>query len=645
MTDRGQLISASEQDIQGITRRLIDDAGPLQFIREAVVNGLEAGASTITWGRHDNLSEDVRDFDGDDRYPKLRYTDNGCGMSPRGLVENTKNLGRTGDKVGGYDNRGIGQKVSGLRFSPGGVDIGSVQNGRAFEVRLWKNPDSSNYELARLSVGVIIENDLAKYPDLVRDSGQGTVIDFWGHSSSIPQDTTHVPPGYAGSKTNWVYSQMARQFYRIKTNTKIQTRFRVRHEKGKDDRLATDNFTPQGDWLRHNSEYDGTVALPADECGLAGSLRWFYLDEKVLKAGGSTLNVRNQQVGVVRSEGTHDEIYSLHTGRSGKALLDAFGVGPISRHMAIYVEVDATPEVHPDTARTRLLYESGENQDLPWPAWQEHFRNNLPPKLIELVNTAMGDRHEDWEEKEAEQLRQLADLLGPDAVVPGHSALTLLTRADGEGDSGVDEQPAPDSYVEDDMENVLGLVEHDALRRRRTAKARPATTLKGRKKTGGTHVARKATEADAVPNIRVVWISKDPWIDEHGEERPADEQADEIQYHAAMHSYVGADPVILASVDWHFWAAVLKPFEKAGLSTAVALAALRRSVDWMLKESYATAVKVASAEDDLVVEEFLTKEALTMTVAHPRQIINEVKRTLTQDADPATKDKVRNVFG
>lgn len=126
---------------QHFVERAYRESGPFQWVRETLVNALEAGATRIEYGIEWQAVEAQGVY-------RRVIADNGRGMTPQQLVEFFNTFGGSGKPIGGaHENFGVGAKTSLLPWNPYGIVVISWVNGEAAMIWVKRDAKSGEYGL------------------------------------------------------------------------------------------------------------------------------------------------------------------------------------------------------------------------------------------------------------------------------------------------------------------------------------------------------------------------------------------------------------------------------------------------------------------------------------------------------------------
>jgi hypothetical protein len=126
-------------------------------------------------------------------------------------------------------------------------------------------------------------------------------------------------------------------------------------------------------------------------------------------------NSLSQNSGYINSAGHcaalwQDELYEMTSGRANTASLQGFGIVFGYNQVVLYAEPKAASgvEIFTNTARTTLLIN---NRPLPWAEWQEDFKANMPPAIIEhMEEVAAAADKSDHSNSIKDRLKQVEEL-------------------------------------------------------------------------------------------------------------------------------------------------------------------------------------------------------------------------------------------
>src|SRR2546430_621301 len=120
-----QLRPMQTAGVQHLIERAYRESSQYQWVREMLVNSLEAGATRVEFGIEWQAVERRCVY-------RRLVADNGCGMTPAQLVEFFNTFGGGGKPIGGaHENFGVGSKTSLLPWNKYGMVVISWVGGDA----------------------------------------------------------------------------------------------------------------------------------------------------------------------------------------------------------------------------------------------------------------------------------------------------------------------------------------------------------------------------------------------------------------------------------------------------------------------------------------------------------------------------------
>lgn len=196
-------------------RQMISDAynegEKYQWMREAYINAIEAGATDIEFGiEHSGLIQaGVR---------RRTILDNGHGMEPHELVSFMSTYGGSGKRIGDDGNRGIGFKSSTFQWNPYGILIASWTEGNPdgsmvwlyldedtdrWRITEWEFSDgsiSTVSPVAPLEIGEAVIDVAGMRTEAMLSDGHGTAILLLGTDENADTDSGDPERGEKSSK-------------------------------------------------------------------------------------------------------------------------------------------------------------------------------------------------------------------------------------------------------------------------------------------------------------------------------------------------------------------------------------------------------------------------------------------------------------
>ncbi len=587
-----------------LLERLGQDCHPLQFLRELTQNSIEAiGRSSITFGK---IVWDVylNTFDlSDEAVYKLSITDNGDGMTGLEIVEYINQLSSSLSEQSLTGNYGVGAKIAAATRNHAGLIYMSWQNGVGAMIHLWKDPSTGEYGLRQIERpdGTFdhwaeIDDDVK--PDIITD--HGTKVILYGNTEN--HDTMRAPGG-ASSPSRWIAKHLNSRYFRFAENVTLRAREGWENPRSDTDRNLLRTVHGQKKYLEDHGQSSGSV-------NLTGAIAhwWILKDEPALSQNSGWIESSGHAAALYQ-----DELYELTTSRSGRALLQRFGVLFGHNRVVVYVEpkTDESSRITTDTARLHLLIDG---QQFPWEEFATEFGSKLPEDIISLMEeVAAGSEADNHTKSIRERLKAIMELY-------------KVSRY----------RPTPSGSLEVDLgRSVVGGLPRDSNRTKSQMGERKSGGGGGA--VGGIYSAflKKGGEnaepvnPDIYPLVR--WVS----VDDHTRE-PGD-----IEDRAAR--YVAEQNALLINADFRaftdmvdYW---LKQLDRRAEVKPVIVDAVR---GWFEQELVETILGVKALEASKEwprdkIKAALSEEALTSAVMPRYHVNNAVKRELGSKLGRMTK--------
>lgn len=370
--------------------RLGKDCAPLQYVRELTQNAIEA---IIRAGREEGAivweADTTRSPSG---VPKLSITDNGVGMTGDEMIRYINTLSSSGSRQALDANYGVGAKIAAATRNPAGLVYLSWKDFGPGEAIQMVRDASGQYGLISFAeddeTDFVADLEDGQQPDIVAAAGAGTRIVLMGQRAD--QDTCAPPDDAGTTSAQWVRRYLNMRYFRIPQNIKIQCQ--DYKADGTGGRRPVTGQAPMLD----------AIALERGELPLEGAIaRWWILpeatakfDEPVMLPGAvkqatamSTFNPGYQNRGHVAYL-FNNELYDMATGNAGYARLQQCGVIFGTDRVVVYME-PTSGDITTNTARTQLIVDNGPP---PWSDWAHEFREKMPPKLRDFVESFEAKR-------------------------------------------------------------------------------------------------------------------------------------------------------------------------------------------------------------------------------------------------------------
>lgn len=396
--------------------KLGEDCSPLQFVRELTQNAIESVLKSsdktgeIQWDvnwNHQSLTG----------HTKLAVIDNGIGMTGEEMVKYINKLSSSINEQRRDGNFGVGAKISALPKNHEGLVYLSWKDGKGYIIHLWRDPNTDEYGLKRMSHPDGKEEywgyiDDALKPDLIKD--HGTVVILLG---SLEDENTMLPPKGTAMPSRWILRYLNTRYFEFPN--RITVRAREGWEKGKSDRHSfLREVTGQRPFLDSNSSHHGVVKLTNAKA------HWWILKEEADDDSG------HYAPGGHAASLYQNELYEMSIGRAGVARLQSFGVIFGCSRVVLYIEPTTNDDLEfsANIARTQLLCNG---EPLPWSEWAAEFRDNIPAAIAELMDE-IGSKASSSDHKSAikERLKKLRDLFKFSRYRPSASGNHRINRDD-----------------------------------------------------------------------------------------------------------------------------------------------------------------------------------------------------------------------
>jgi hypothetical protein len=452
--------------------RTYRESGTFQWVRETLINALEAGATRVEVGIEWQAVE---------RFGVYRRTiaDNGEGMTADQLREFFSTFGGGGKPIGGiHENFGVGAKTSLLPWNRYGVVVISWVEGQPAMIWVQQDPASGEYGLRVFETvdpdtqQTVLTETIAPFnddehtcdwslvkPEWIRQ--HGTVVILLGNSPDA--DTVLGDPGRAESDIKGISSYLNRRIWQVPAGSRIfvhELRTNDRNEWPTSSRQAFASQSVSGPDRRINNrevrgaqffiEYTDS-RFKGGQLAAKGSLQLhdgtivdWYLWEGDRPAVQSYASIGGY-IGALYK----NELYDVTTHHS---TYRSFGVseGSVRKRLWLIARPPVFEEgvragVYPRTDRNALLIKGGPDagSPLPFGDWAAEFADAMPQELraaiIAARSGASGTLENDrWKDRLAERfgarwkIRKLvAVLAGPEktaAEQPGTEHTPTVIR-------------------------------------------------------------------------------------------------------------------------------------------------------------------------------------------------------------------------
>ncbi len=418
-----------------LIQKLGRDCTPTQFVREFVMNAIEAIQRTKIAGQ---ILVDVNwDFYKKYGLYKMCFIDTGDGMTCDEMLEHLNNLSSSGHDSNVYENYGVGAKIAALTRNHCGIIYESWKDGEGNMIVIHYDNDQKSY-----GVQPVEDDDgnadwcipLADDAKPTQIKEHGTRVTLLG--MEMQQDMMIPPPYVKGGRENWLYQFINTRFYKIPDEVDLQVRIGYYRDPDNKKHNYTRRIEGQSKTLEKNSESYGVVKISD------ARVYWWILKEE--RSGHGREYVLGH-TGCLNQ----NELFDLGDGRSSKA--PGFGILFGKENVVIYVE--PTTGYVQNTSRTGLVQDDG--SPLPWDKWQDEFRQVMPPELDAYVkarlNAAVNVSHDESIRNRLKAVasffkisRYRKSLLGSHMADPDSEVASEVGGgANGQGSSGVRTRSGP----------------------------------------------------------------------------------------------------------------------------------------------------------------------------------------------------------
>ncbi len=420
---------------QHLIERTYRESSAFQWVRELLVNALEADATRVEFGIEWQAVENQGVY-------RRMVADNGKGMTSEQLVEFFNTFGGGGKPIGGaHDNFGVGSKTSLLPWNRYGMVVISWVNGDASMIWVARNPNTEEYglrlEQCQDAYGEsTLESVYDPYddPDHGCDWSQikppwikdhGTVVVLLGNKAT--DDTVEGDQSRDEADIKGISSYLNRRMWELPQGAEVyvdELRVTDRSQWPPSEEVGHGTTTKSGPDRRTNfRRVEGAkhfITYPVSRfahgrLGAHGTLPlsdgteidWFLWD-------GDRPNVHSYaaKTGYIAAI-YNQELYDVSNHHATYRL---FGVteSAVRQLLWLIIRPIVDPEgkrgVYPRTDRSALLIKGGPaaGGQLPFSDWGAEFAENMPDELVLALRAARrgGDGNLDnleWRDKLAER--------------------------------------------------------------------------------------------------------------------------------------------------------------------------------------------------------------------------------------------------
>lgn len=423
-----------------ILKRHYADSHPYQWVREVIVNSIQAEATEIRFGTE---WEAVRSLGVHRRV----VIDNGHGIAREDLPRFLNTFGGSGKQVGAtYGNYGVGLKTSALPWNTHGLVVISRRDGDTsmlwldhnavtdeFGARMFDVDDQSGVLQATVPLDEMVNED--GDPEFIedgvdwtkvfpKDQQSGTAVVFLGNSPT--EHTINGDPnrdewskyGIArfinrtfmdlGDVLVWVEQYETASDDPDEWPKSPESLIQGRHPRGVVDSIVT-GLTPTSDKTRRPEH--GVIEVPATETTVAAQIHWWFSADGMEKKWSQGHKPAMPFTATAFS--SHDGITETFSKGDPQIAPWKF-VKPAEVHKRLAVIITPVTgnghEIFPNATRTELKVESkvNPNAPLPYEQWLAVWHEQMP----EVVREALDDYYDSGDTDAAlseEDRKRLAD--------------------------------------------------------------------------------------------------------------------------------------------------------------------------------------------------------------------------------------------
>jgi hypothetical protein len=404
---------------QHFIERTYRESGTFQWVRETVVNAIEAGATRIHFGIEWQAVENKGVY-------RRTIADNGKGMTAEELVAFFNTFGGGGKPIGGaHENFGVGSKTSLLPWNRYGMVVVSWRDGDASMIWVEKDPVSGEYGLRLEAVEDEEGNrriDPVYYPYDDQDANgcdwaslkpdwidqNGTIVVLLGNS--VEDDTVLGDPTRPEADIKGISSYLNRRLWEVpepltitvdelrqndRKHWPINREMALQTSAGGADRRINRRTIEGANYFvtyPRRSQAEGKLGDSGEVRLSDGSVVEWYLWEGQRPAVQSYAAISGYIAARYRNE-----LYDVSTHH---ATYRSFGISESSVRQRLWLIVrpmesgsDGSRGVYPRTDRNALLLQGGPNPGgaLPIHDWASEFVDLMPEPISRALSAARGN--------------------------------------------------------------------------------------------------------------------------------------------------------------------------------------------------------------------------------------------------------------
>lgn len=404
---RGDDMQCGVGGVTFLVNKLGEETLPLQHIRELTQNSIDAILRTKRENGRIEWSYDEAYYAENKTY-KLRISDNGNGMNSAELSKYMNRLASSCSEQSSHGNYGVGAKIAALYRNPYGVVIKSFKEGKGSQIRLWKDPESGLYGLARFEAedencgDTVMEIDESSNEKFSKIYGEvSTTVTLLGYNR---EDNTCLPPEDAVDQTfEWLAYYLNTRYFEFPDNIDIAVRNGWNRSKGLNKKSQMVSIHGAKEHLEKHSENKGSIQLK--DC----TIHWWILKEEYPNASG-----RHKDSGYICALYNKELYHMPHSGHESKSRFQKFGIWCGYNRVYIVIE-PKLDHILSGLSRTSL---SQDGKDLPWDTWGSLFRAKMPEEIVKYLDKNAPTRDESHINKIRDNLKPFMEMFSSKRYTP-----------------------------------------------------------------------------------------------------------------------------------------------------------------------------------------------------------------------------------
>ena len=395
-----QIVPMSVSGVRFLVERAYRESGELQYLRELLINGLEAGASRFEFGPEWNAVEREGVY-------RLMAADDGKGMNPAEMLKFLNTFGGGGKPIGdAHENYGVGAKTSLLPWNETGMVVLSwtAENPAGAMVWLMKDQPTGEYGARKFETADGYQEVVVPFgewaaikPAWIKD--HGTVVVCLGNTGT--ENTFLGKTGNGDIKGISAY--LNKRIWDVPDAVEIYVQELRTQKREEWPRSHAEASGPANDpdrrWnrrrIRGARHYATTTEGGSGSLGSSGTMKlsdgtevdWYLWDGDRPKIhsyahmnGYIAANYKNELYDVQQHVSQFRSFGITQTAVRNNLTLVARPPHASSGSFGVY----------PDTARNalKMMDSHRAGEPLPWAEWAQEFAENLPGEIVEALAKA-----------------------------------------------------------------------------------------------------------------------------------------------------------------------------------------------------------------------------------------------------------------